>query len=194
MPQQCPTMQEEPSPYRFTVKEYHRLGEVGFFEESERVELLNGEIIIMSPIGSRHAIAAYNLNDVFGEQNRRRYLIGMGNPVEADEYSEPLPDLMLVPRAQKSARRHPFAREAFLIVEIADSSLLHDRGRKLRKYAQTGVQEFWIVNLQDDVIEIYRTPQGEGYREESVAKVGDTVAPLAFPDVMIEVSEIIPPR
>lgn len=194
MPQQCPTMQEEPSPYRFKVTEYHRLGEVGFFEEGERVELLNGEIIIMSPIGSRHAIAAYNLNDVFGEQNRRRYLIGMGNPVEADEYSEPLPDLMLVPRSQKLARRHPFTRETFLVVEIADSSLSHDRGRKLRKYAQTGVQEYWIVNLQDDVIEVYRTPHGEEYRQESVANMGDTLAPLAFSDVKIEVSEIIPPR
>ncbi|HEY3899702.1 MAG TPA: Uma2 family endonuclease [Chthoniobacter sp.] len=187
-------LQEEPAPYRFTVKEWHRLGEAGVLDEEARLELLDGEIITMSPIGSRHASAVYNLTDFFGEKNLRRYLIGVGNPIEADRYSEPLPDFMLLPRSQKTAKRHPLTKEAFLVVEVSDSSLAHDRGRKLRKYAKSGVQEYWIVNLQEDVIEVYHSPRGEKYLETSVAKDGDLVAPQAFPDTAVAVSEIIPAR
>lgn len=118
----------------------------------------------------------------------------MGNPVEADNYSEPLPDVMLVSRAQKTAKRHPFARDAYLIVEIADTTIAYDRGRKLRKYAEAGVSEYWIVNLKENVIELYRSPKGGAYLEQTIAKAGDVVAPQAFPDVVVEVNEIIPPR
>jgi len=194
MAQTSPAIQEEPIPYRFTVKEWHRLGEAGFFDEEKRLELLDGEIIVMSSIGNRHAAAVYNLTDFFGEKNLRRYLIGVGNPMEADNFSEPLPDFMLLSRSQKVARRHPFTHDAFLIVEVADSSLAHDRNRKLRKYAKSGVAEYWIVNLQEDVIEIYRSPHGEEYLDLSVARDGDIIAAQAFPDTAVPVSEIIPAR
>ncbi len=184
----------EPVPYRFTVKEWHRLGEAGLFDEQDRVELLDGEIIIMSPIGSRHAAVVVNLIDYFGEKNRRRYLIAAGNPIEADNYSEPLPDFVLMPRTQKGARRHPLGRDTHLVIEVADTSLAHDRGRKLRKYAKSGVAEYWIVNLKHDTIEIYRSPAGEDYREQSVAKAGEKIAPVAFPDVALAVEDIIPER
>ncbi|MEO7318749.1 MAG: Uma2 family endonuclease [Chthoniobacteraceae bacterium] len=184
----------EPVPYRFTVKEWHRLGEAGLFEESDRVELLDGEIIIMSPMGNRHAFAVVNLIDLFGENNRRRFLVAAGNPVEADNHSEPLPDLMLLPRSHKNAKRHPISREVNLIVEVAESSLTHDRGRKLRKYAKTGVPEYWIVNLKQDVLEVYRAAKGEEYLDQTVAKIGDTISPQGFPDIAVAVSEIIPPR
>jgi Uma2 family endonuclease len=187
-------LQEEPAPYRFTVKEWHRLGEVGVLDEEARLELLDGEIIALSPIGNRHAIATGILNEFFVENSRRRYFVSPGNPVEADQFSEPVPDLMLVPRSQKTAKRHPLTQEAFLVIEISDSSLAHDRGRKLRKYAKSGVSEYWIVNLRKDVIEVYRSPQGETYLETSVAKDGDLVAPQAFPDTAVAVSEIIPAR
>jgi Uma2 family endonuclease len=184
----------EPTPYRFTVKEWNKLGEVGLFNEDDRVELLDGEIIIMSPIGSRHAGALANLTELFVEQSRRRYLVWPGNPVEADNYSEPLPDISLVPRSPSLGKRHPQIKEVFLIVEIADSSLTHDRGRKLQKYAKSGVREYWIVNLRQDVIEVYRSPKGGAYRDEAVFKPGDKVSPQAFPDVVLAVSEIIPAR
>jgi Uma2 family endonuclease len=158
------------------------------------VELLDGEIISMSPEGNRHASTVANLNDFFGERNQRRYLIGVSHPVEADNLSEPVPDFTLLPRSQKNAKRHPFTRDTLLLVEVSDTSLSYDRDRKLRKYARTGVQEYWIVNLKQDVIEVYRTPQGEEYLDQTVAKAGDTVAPLAFPDTAMAVSEIIPPR
>ena len=187
-------LREEPAPYRFTVKDWHRLGDAGVFDEEKRLELLDGEIIAMSPIGNRHAVATCNLIEFFADNNRRRYVVSPGNPIEADQFSEPVPDLMLLPRAQKTARRHPLTNEAFLVVEISDSTLSYDRGRKLRKYAKSGVQEYWIVNLQDDVIEVYRSPEGEKYLETSVAKDCHLIAPQAFPDTAVAVNEIIPAR
>ncbi len=184
----------EPVPYRFTVKEWHRLGDSGLFDESDRVELLDGEIIIMSPIGNRHAAALANLNEILVELSKRRYLVWPGNPVEADNFSEPLPDLTITPRSQKNARRHPYSHDTHLIVEIADSSLKHDRERKLPKYAKTGVPEYWIVNLKQDVIEVYRSPKSKDYLQQTIAKAGDKIAPLAFPDVVVKVADIIPPR
>ncbi len=186
--------ESEPEPYRFTVEEWHRLGEAGIFHEDDRVELLDGEIIIMSPIGSRHALAFALLNEELGEQNRRRFFIWPGNPVEADNRSEPLPDLTLVPRSHRTSRRHPFSQDAFLIVEISDSSLAYDRTRKLGKYATTGVREYWIVNLKDDVIEVHREPVEGQYAQVTRHGPGETISPLAFPDVLIPVAEIIPAR
>jgi Uma2 family endonuclease len=194
MLQKQTSIQEEPAPYRFSVKEWNRLGEAGFYTDQGGVELLDGEIIAMSPEGNRHASAVANLNDFFGERNQRRYLIGVGHPVEADDLSEPLPDFTLLPRSQKNAGRHPFTRDTLLLVEVSDTTLSFDRNRKLRKYARTGVQEYWIVNLKQDVIEIYRSPSGEEYLDQTIAKAGDMIAPQAFPDTAIAVSEIIPPR
>ncbi|MDQ3624679.1 MAG: Uma2 family endonuclease [Verrucomicrobiota bacterium] len=184
----------EPEPYRFTVEEWHKLGEAGIFAEDDRVELLDGEIILMSPIGSRHAAAMANLTEVMVEKSRRRYLVAPGNPVEADRHSEPVPDLMLLPRSCHNARRHPLTKDIHLIIEIADSSLGHDRRRKLKKYARTGAPEYWIVNLRQDVIEVYRGPHEDTYLEQLTFAAGQKVNPQAFPDVEVAVDEIIPPR
>lgn len=193
LPKQTST-QEEPAPYRFTVKEWNRLGEAGFYTDQGGVELLDGEVISMSPEGNRHSSAVANLADFFGERNGRRYLMRIGSPVEADDLSEPLPDFALLPRSQKNALRHPLTRETLLLVEVSDTTLSFDRNRKLRKYANCGVREYWIVNLKQDVIEIYRSPSGEEYLDQTVAKAGDMIAPAAFPDTAVAVSEIIPPR
>ncbi len=184
----------EPGPYRFTVEEWHRLGEAGFFTDDHRVELLDGEIILMSPIGNRHALAFAFLNDLLADFKEDRFLIWPGNPVEADNRSEPLPDLTLLSRLHRTSQRHPFSHDAFLIVEISDSSLTYDRTRKLRKYATTGVREYWIVNLKDDVIEVHREPIGDHYSRVTTYAPGDTISPLAFPDVSVQVAEIIPAR
>jgi Uma2 family endonuclease len=184
----------EPEPFRFNVEDWHRLGEAGIFHEDDRVELLDGEIIIMSPIGNRHTWALTNLNELFSEQNRRRYFVWTGNPVEADRRSEPLPDIALIPRSLKGSRQHPLTNQVHLIVEISDSSLTYDRGRKLHKYASSGTPEYWIVNLQDDVIEVHRQPVSDTFAQITTHSGGDTITPLAFPDVSIPVAEIIPLR
>lgn len=180
--------------YRFTVAEYFRLYDVGIFAATDRIELLNGELIIMHAIGHRHAQAVTNLNFEFGEQARRRYMISPQNPVELEEYSAPQPDLVLVPMSRRYSTRHPLPAEVFLVVEVADSSLEYDQREKMRAYAAVGIREFWILNLQADTLEIFREPEGSDYRVRSIIPADGVASPLAFPDVAIALREIIPPR
>ena len=180
--------------YKFTFDEFYRLYETGVIDSKDRIELLNGELIIMHAIGYRHAQAVTNLNAYLSEQSRRRYMISPQNPVVLEEYSAPQPDLVVVPWSRRKANRHPTPSEVFLIVEVADSSLQYDREDKMRAYAACGVTEFWILNLEDDVLEIHRQPADGRYRELLTIPSGGTASPLAFPDVAIALADIIPPR
>ena len=185
--------QTQPCPYRFSVEEFHKLGEVGIFRPRDRVELLDGEIIVMSPIGIRHVQAVSWMVECLVEQARRRYLVSPGNPVWLHEFSEPQPDMMLVPRVRK-IEHHPRPEDVFLLVEVSDSSLTYDRDRKLAAYAAAGVREYWIVNLQQDLIQVFREPSDGTYNVVLSFITGQTLSPLAFEDVTVSVTEIIPPR
>ena len=180
--------------YKFTAEDFYRLYENGLFDSKDRIELLNGDIIIMHPVGWRHANAITNLNSDLGEQARRRFKISPQNPVELERYSAPQPDLALVPWSRGNSKRHPAPEEVFLIIEVADTSLRYDREEKLRAYAATGIREFWLLNLQDDILEIYRQPEGPAYREQLTIPADGTASPLAFPDVTIALADILPPR
>jgi Uma2 family endonuclease len=180
--------------YRFTVDEFIRLNETGILDAHDRIELLNGELIIMHAIGHRHNQAVTNLNFEFVEQSRRRFMLSPQNPVELEEYSAPQPDLVLVPMSRRYTKRHPKPDEVFLIVEVADSSLSYDRQEKMRAYAAVGIREFWILNLEDDVLEAHRQPEGAGYREVATIPSDGSASPLAFPDVSIALRDVIPPR
>jgi Uma2 family endonuclease len=177
--------------YRFTVEEYRKLGEVGLFDEDDRVELINGQIVIMSPSGYRHGQTVTNLNECLMEQARRRFMVSPQNPVELDQYSEPQPDIVLVPRTMRTAKRHPLPADVLLLIEVADSSLPYDRETKLAIYARTGIREFWIVNLRDNVLERFRAPQGEAYAQSRTFALGETAQPEAFDDVAVPVADII---
>ena len=180
--------------YKFTVDEFVRMYDEGFFDATDRVELLNGEIIIMHAVGYRHAVAVTTLNTEFGELARRRYFISPQNPVELEKYSAPQPDICLVALSCRKSKRHPSPEQVYLMVEVSDSSLEYDRGPKMNAYALCGIREFWILNLQDDVLEIYRNPEGGTYREQLIVKADGQAAPEAVPDVVISLSEIIPER
>ena len=182
------------STYKFTAEDFYRLYENGLFDSKDRIELLNGDIIIMHAIGFRHGQALTNLTSIFGEQARRRFKISPQNPVELERYSAPQPDLALVPWSRGNSKRHPAPDEVFLIIEVADTSLRYDREEKLRAYASTGIREFWLLNLQDDILEIYRQPEGPAYREQLTIPADGTASPLAFPDVTIALADILPPR
>ncbi len=180
--------------YKFTIEDFQHLYESGLLDAKDRIELLNGELIIMHAIGYRHAQAVTNLTFEFGDQARRRYMISPQNPVELDEYSAPQPDITLVPLSRRKSKRHPSPEEVFLIIEVGDSSVRYDREDKQRAYAATGIREFWLLNLEDDILEIYRQPEGAAYREKIIITADGVASPLAFPDVVIALSEIIPPR
>jgi Uma2 family endonuclease len=183
----------QPQSYRFSVEEYYKLGEAGIFQPDDRVELLDGEIFVMSPTSVRHAWAVTWITEWFVERHRKRYAVSPGNPIWLHDYSEPQPDIMLVPRVRR--REHKTRpEEVFLLVEVSDSSLAFDRGRKRKAYAEAGVREYWIVNLEEDVLEVFRQPEGGSYAVALRFALGESVSPLAFEDVMVPAAEIIPPR
>lgn len=176
--------------YRFTREEYHRLGEAGIFDEDARVELLDGELIVMPPIGLRHILTVRKLNRVFSAQLSDRCVIDVQNPILLDEYSEPQPDIVLVQLQSASEVAQP--DNALLVAEVAESSLGYDRGKKLKFCAAAGVREVWIFNLLENVIEAHHSPAGNTYSEERVYKVGERISPQAFPETSFAVEELLP--
>jgi Uma2 family endonuclease len=177
--------------HRFRVREYYRMGETGVLPPDARVELLAGEIIDMSPIGPFHGGAVGLLTQWFNELSRRRWLVWPQNPLHLDDYSEPQPDVMLLkPAPGNYTRQHPRPEDVFLLIEVADSTLETDRTEKLPAYGRAGVTEVWIVNLNNSTIEIYREPHFTGYARKTIVGPGQSAAPLAFPDAILDVTEL----
>jgi Uma2 family endonuclease len=176
----------------FTVDEYHRMGDAGVFGPEDRVELLDGEIIEMSPIGSAHAGCVNALASLLGERLRKQAIVAVQNPFVLGRFSEPQPDLCLLrPRADFYRRSHPEPGDIFLVVEVAAASLPYDRGRKRPAYAAGGVPELWIVDLAGEAVLVHRRPAGRAYRLSARYRRGGAVAPLAFPDCRIAVADIL---
>jgi Uma2 family endonuclease len=177
----------------FTLEEYHRLGETGFLTEDDRVELIEGELIRMPPIGSNHA----SVVDVLAEFFIRGLVSEFGqvriqNPVVVAGRSEVQPDLVVAkPRPDRYRGSNPTADDVLLVVEVADSTLRFDRQVKLPLYAGAGVPEVWIVNLVAGAIDVFRRPNAGQYQENHLLKAGDQVSPAAFPDLTIAVSDIL---
>lgn len=194
---QTDTQQDTPKKRLFTRKEYHSMGKAGIFAPNERVELLEGEIIVMLPVGNRHFTSVLWLTDIFSTSGRLAGRAGVivRNPIVASPTSEPEPDLMLLTlREDRYAFGKPRPQDVLLLIEVADSSLHYDLNVKLPHYAAIGIPEVWIANLQDDRIESYMEPSPEGYRASGIHQLGDAISPTAFPDLEIAVNDIIPPR
>ena len=178
--------------YRFSVPDYEKLGEAGIFHEDDRVELLNREIIIRAPIGYRHVAAVWALTAIFGDARRNRFIVSPQCPFVLDDSSEPEPDLALIRCDVRQAKRLPRTEDVFLVIEVSDHSLGYDRAEKLPAYARNGIGEVWIVNLVDDTIEAYREPDGDGYRTMLKIRRGESIAPLAFADIVVQANEVLP--
>jgi len=176
----------------FTVDEYHRMAEVGILASRERVELIDGEIVEMSPTGAPHVRCVMYLNEVLVRRLEGRALVSGQNSLRLSQWSEPEPDLVLLrlPLA-KYGEVIPASGDAFLVVEVADTSHHRDRTVKLPRYAAAGVPETWIVDLNGGAIEVYREPSSEDYRDARRLERGTSVAPQAFPDLVLEVAEIL---
>ncbi len=186
-------MKVEPPPYhRFTVEEYYRMGEVGILAPDARVELLDGRIYDMLPVGPFHSSVESRLQTFFFSVMKGLYIVRAQNPVHLDDGSEPMPDLALVrPRADHYRQKHPQPADVFLLVEVARTSLPFDRKAKLIAYARAGIAEYWIVNLKAKSVEVHRGPLPIGeYSQTNRHKAGSTVAPEAFPDLQIAVADL----
>ncbi len=178
--------------HRFSVKEYYRMAETGVLRPDARVELLNGEIIDMSPIGPFHGGVTDYLNEIFTTASKGRWRTRVQNPLRLDDHSEPQPDVMLLKPAPDFYRqRHPQPEDVFLLIEVSDSTLAADQAEKLPAYGRAGVAEMWIVNLNELTIEVYREPHFTGYGSKTIVRAGDTIAPLAFPDAVVDVTELL---
>jgi Uma2 family endonuclease len=180
---------------RFTVEEYHRMGEAGILREDDRVELIDGEIVEMTPIGSRHAACVKRLMHLFVRALAARAVVSVQDPIAIPPESEPQPDLALLrPRADFYAGAHPEARDVLLVVEVADTTGPFDRGVKIPLYARAGISEVWLVDLTADVIEVHRRPGGGRYADLQRQARGERLVCQAFPDVELSVDDVLGPR
>jgi hypothetical protein len=176
----------------FTVEEYHRMVQAGILGEDDRVELLEGEIVEMAPIGSRHASCVDRLTHLLVRQLAEKAIIRVQNPVRLGERSEPQPDLALLrPRPDFYAKAHPGPGDILLLVEVAEATIGVDREVKLPLFARAGVPEVWLVDLSGECIEVYRKPTPQGYQEVRQVRRGERVAPQAFPDLGLAGEEIL---
>ena len=175
--------------HRFTVEEFDRLG---VFGEDDRVELIEGEVVDMTPIGARHASSVGYLTNVLPPQLAGTGVVWVQNPIQIPHHSEPLPDVaVLRPPVGRYAAVKPLPADVLLVVEVADSSLDHDRGHKAPVYAAAGIPECWIVDLTTDTVLALTDPAGEAYRTSAVARPGDVLVPRLLPGVSLAVSEVL---
>jgi Uma2 family endonuclease len=178
---------------RISVDEYHRMIEAGILDEDEKVQLVDGMLVAMTPQGQPHAFVIMRLTRLLARALSDDFEVLPQLPLTLGADSEPEPDLAVV-RAQDAAstRRHP--RTALLVVEVAGDSLRFDRRTKLALYASSGIPEYWIVNLEDAVIEVFREPDAAAgsYRATAVARRGETLASAALPGVGVAVALLFP--
>ena len=184
-----------PQVRRFTVAEYYRMAEVGILKPEERVELIEGEIVVMPPIGPEHADDVDIFNGIFARYAPGRYRIRIQNPIRLGDHSEPEPDVALVRHRLEGYRTaHPTPADVLLIIEVADSSLGYDRDVKAHIYGRSGVPETWVRNLPEDCIERFTEPGPEGYARHTVHRRGETLTPVALPDLELAVADLLPAR
>jgi Uma2 family endonuclease len=178
--------------YRFTRAEYHRMVEAGILHEDSPVELIEGEIIEVSPIGRRHRSCVDRLNDLFVPLVREAAIVRIQSSLVLGERSEPEPDVVLLRRrADFYGQADETPADVLLVVEVADSSEGYDRLTKAPLYARYGISEYWIVNLNRDQVVVYRDPAPHGYATTRVARRGESISPLAFPNLAIAVDEVL---
>ncbi len=179
---------------KFTLEEYHRLGEMGFLGEDDRVEFMDGEIVEMSPVGKAHNACINRNTRNLVQRLSDRAVVSVQNSVIILE-NEPLPDIAILrPNPTYYADRLATPKDILLIIEVADSSLAYDQDIKAPKYARAGVQELWIVDLNDDMIWVYRNPSEKGYLEVKAYQRGEAITLLAFPDIILTVNDILGPQ
>jgi len=182
----------EPVKYKFTAEEYQLMGKAGVFHPEARVELINGEIVVMSPIGLKHAVTINRLTRFLIKNLNDAGIVSVQNSFRIPDYSEPQPDIVILrPRDDFYANKFPLPEDVLLIIEVADSSLKYDRTTKLTLYAEHHILEYWIANLERDIVEIYRQPQNKSYLKQTLIDSAEiTFAPIAFPEMTITLKDI----
>ncbi len=178
--------------HTFTVDDYHRMLEGGILTEDDRVELICGEIVAMAPIGSKHWAIVNRLTRQLVLKLAGRSLVSIQSSLRLSETSEPEPDVAVFrPKEDDYYSALPTPMDAYLVIEVADTTAAYDRDTKMPLYGKAGISEAWLVDLVSRRIEIYTEPTPNGYTHLRYAYPGDTVAPFAFPDVTLDVDSIL---
>jgi len=179
--------------HRFDIKTYHRLIADGILREDDRVELIEGRVVDMTPIGSRHSAVVKRLNSLFTRKVQGRAIVGVQDPIQLlQEQSEPEPDITLLKyREDFYSAELPKGEDVLLIIEVADTSLEHDRETKIPLYALAKIQEVWLVNLLENCIEIYSSPSSAGYELRRIARQDQAVSPKNFSDISLTANQIL---
>ncbi|XZN90194.1 MAG: Uma2 family endonuclease [Microcoleus sp.] len=179
---------------KWTVEEYHKLGEIGFFHPEERVELIEGNIITISAKRTANTSAARRTANALRDLLGNRVDVYYKSPIALDDNSEPEPDITLVIIDPLDyATHHPTPSEVYLIIEVADSSLTYDREVKAKIYARSGIADYWVLNVNDRQLHVFREPVENGYQSELILGENGSISPLHFPAVNIAIPEMLPP-
>ena len=182
-----------PHRYRLTVAEYHRLGENGIFDEDSRVELIEGDLIAMPPIGCQHAGHLDHIARPFFRRITQGF-VRVQNPIQLDDHSEPQPDLAVLRyREDFYTQSHPRPEDVLLLIEVSDSTLRYDRDIKVPLYAKAGIPEVWLLDVAGQRLEVYRRPSPDGYREIHYPALAETIAPVLLPELIVSVASLFVP-
>jgi Uma2 family endonuclease len=178
--------------HRLSVDDYHRMGEAGVFAPNARVELIEGEVIDMAPIGTRHASVVKRLNAALSSAAQGRAIVAVQDPLNLSADSEPEPDLMLLrPRADFYSHAHPAPADVLLLIEVAQTSIGYDRDVKVPLYARHGVSEVWIVDPDGNAVRFFRQLGGEHYRDITATETPGPTPISALPGVSIDLSGVL---
>jgi Uma2 family endonuclease len=176
---------------QFTLSQYHQMIATGVLTEGDRVELIDGEILEMAAIGSKHTAQVKRLNRLLSSRLDPSILISIQDPIELGPRSEPEPDVALLRwRADYYESSHPQPADVYLVIEVADSTIGFDREVKAPLYARSGIVEYGLINLQTDEIEVYRQPTSEGYQSVEMYHRGGAIALTTLPDLTLTVDQI----
>lgn len=185
-------MPVEVAKHLFTVDEYHRMGEAGIFSEDDRIELLEGEIFEMSPVGSRHASCVNRLSNEIPRLLGRTVVVCPQNPIRLNDRSEPQPDICIARwRSDYYRNSSPTPDDTLLVIEIADSTADADRKIKVPLYARAGIPEMWLCLLVDDVVEVHDTPLGDRYLNVRTYVRGQTIQSKSVPGLSLTVDDVL---
>jgi Uma2 family endonuclease len=185
----------DPGPHprrlRFSVDDYYKMIEHGMVEDYERCEIIDGEMIQKMTIGDKHGWVVDILNRIFIKTLPDSIRVRTQNPLRISDFDEPEPDFVLADLTRYDGKRHPTPAETLIVVEVSDASLKFDRETKLPLYAEAGIPEVWIVNLQNNVVEIHREPAVGIYQTATIFRPGDTVVSGIIPELRIPVDSIL---
>jgi Uma2 family endonuclease len=175
---------------RFTVHDYHRMGEAGILHEDDRVELIEGEIVEMAAIGTRHFTCVNGLTRLLVRGVGDAAIVSVQNPVRLDEHTEPQPDLAVL-QTRDYRESLPRPEDVLLLIEVSDTTLSYDRNVKLPLYARAGIPEVWIVDLAGETVEHYTGPSEDSYRHVERVRRGEEIRSAALPEPAFRVDAVL---